>query len=202
MQSKGISRQAHRNAVIRGDVHSRRSGRPDSLYGDLLRGKSDLVFLRLLYDRINQFLVRLVRIRAAHHSNVVQIVLEGIIRQLRRNDLKARVNHSDDGQKPEERFYCSHVPQSCSAGDVEITSRRPAKHSLKIFDYRGNRNIAYFASLAENDFHSTFGNFLPYGDSKRDTDQIRVFELHARALIPVIEHHIKSRGFEALGNIL
>src|SRR5579872_487500 len=96
------------------------------------------------------------------------------------------------------------VPMSHNSAqqDADICSRRPAKHSLKMFDYRRNRNIAYLASLAENDLHGTFGNFLSYRDSKRYTHQIRVLELDSWPLIPVIQHHIKARGFETLGNVL
>src|SRR5579864_8630270 len=96
------------------------------------------------------------------------------------------------------------VPMSHNSAqrDAESISRRPAKHSLKMFDYRGNPNIAYLTSLAENDFHSAFGNLLSHRDSKRDTDQIRVLELHPGPLVPVIQNYIESGSLKALGNVL
>src|SRR4029077_9452462 len=82
--------------------------------------------------------------------------------------------------------------------DWEMSSSRPTEHALKIFHYRRNPNIAHFASLAENDFHSIFGNLLSHSNSKRDTDQIRVLELHPRPLIAVVEHHIESRNLQGI----
>ncbi len=83
-----------------------------------------------------------------------------------------------------------------------MSSSRPPEHSLKIFHYRGNRNIAHLASLAQNDFHSTFGNLLSHSDSKRDTDQIRVLELHSRPLIPIIQNHVEPGSLQTLGDVL
>src|ERR1700758_1494742 len=82
-----------------------------------------------------------------------------------------------------------------------MSSSRLPEHSLNIFRYRRNPNIAHFASLAENDFHSTFGNLLPHSNSKRDTDQIRVLELHSRTLIAVVEHHIQARSLEGIRDV-
>jgi len=64
-----------------------------------------------------------------------------------------------------------------------------------MFHYSGNRNIAYFTSRTQNHFDSTFGNFLSDRDSKRDTDQIGILELHSRPLVPVIENHVNPSRF-------
>src|SRR5580704_2236056 len=82
-----------------------------------------------------------------------------------------------------------------------ISLSRPAEHSLKIFDDRGNRNIAYFASRTQNDFHSTFGNFLSNGNSKWDADQIGVLELHPWSLVPVVQNDVKSGRLQPLRNV-
>src|SRR5579872_1091221 len=62
----------------------------------------------------------------------------------------------------------------------------------KMFHYRADRNIAYFASRAQNDFYSSFGNLLADVDSKGDTNQICVLELHSRPFVAVINNHIES----------
>src|SRR5579863_1106496 len=92
-------------------------------------------------------------------------------------------------------------PKSTLPGLGKLSSRL-AEHSLKVFHYCRNRNIAYFTSRALNDFHSTFGNLLSHSDSKGDTDQIGILELHPRPLVPVIEDHVKSCRLEPFCNVL
>src|SRR5262249_21332862 len=93
---------------------------------DLFWRKLDLVLLRLLHDGVDNFLVALMRIRPTHHRDVVQVILERIIGQLRRNDLKAAVDDRDDRQKSDERFDCSHVPQSTQQ-DAEMRLMTPGR---------------------------------------------------------------------------
>ena len=110
----------------------------------LLGRQCDLVLLRFFQDDIHQFLIGLVRIRTANPSDV-PYVLERVVRQPRRNNLERAVEHRDDRQKPNECLYCSHVSR-LALGNENLS--RPAEHSLKMFDYSGNRNIAHLASLA------------------------------------------------------
>src|SRR5580698_9096668 len=92
---------------------------------------------------------------------------------------------------------------------IVLKLRRPAaqrsglgwQHSLKIFHYRRDRNIAYFASRAQNDLHSTFGNLLSDRDSKGDSHQIRVLELNPRPLIAVVEDYVEAGCFQAGSNV-
>src|SRR5580698_2396017 len=87
--------------------------------------------------------------------------------------------------------------------------RRPAaqlsgpgwQHSLKIFHYRRDPNIAYFPSRAKNHFHGAFGNLVSHRDSKGDTDQVRVLELHPGPFVAVIEDHIKACRFQLFRNV-
>jgi len=166
MKGERVSRQVYGNAVLRCYKNRWRPRCPNPLNGDLFRRERNLMLLRLLHDCVDQFLIALVRIRPANHRDVPQIILEGIVREFRRNHLKSAVDHTHDHQKPDDCFNSSHVPQS-APWDEDLS--RPAEHSLKIFDYRGDRNIAHFPSLAQNDFHSAFGNLLPHIDSERDT---------------------------------
>src|ERR1700688_3709171 len=93
------------------------------------------------------------------------------------------------------------ITSTCAAARTD-NSGFSLQRSLKIFHYRRDRNIAYFSSRAQNDLHGTFGNLLPHRNSKGDADQIGIFELHSRALVPVIENDVKSSGFEANSNLL
>src|SRR5579863_8466366 len=92
------------------------------------------------------------------------------------------------------------ITSTCFAART-VNSGFGLQRSLKIFHYRRDRNIAYFSSRAQNDLHGTFGNLLPHRDSKGDTDQVGIFELHSRALVPVIENDVKSGGFQARRDI-
>src|SRR5215471_4922151 len=93
------------------------------------------------------------------------------------------------------------VPMSKLPAGHEKFLACPAERSLKMLHYRGNRNIANFAGRTENDLHGTFGNLLSDGDSKGDTDQVGVLELHSRPLIAVVEDHVESGRLEPLRNI-
>lgn len=114
MQSEGIAWQANRYAVIDCHVHRKRAWRSDPLYGDLFRRQSDLVLLCLLHDLINECLVCRVRIGSAHHCDIAQVVLERVVGEFRRNDLKPAVDQPDNQQKPAQRFNRSHVPTIAS----------------------------------------------------------------------------------------
>ena len=84
---------------------------------------------------------------------------------------------------------------------IDTIVKKAAEHSLKMFNYRGNRNILDFPSLAQNDFHGTFGNLLSDGDSKRDTDQVCILKLHSRSLIAIVENNVEASTFQPLGNV-
>src|SRR5208282_3638780 len=142
-----------------------------------------------------QILIRLVRIGAAHHGDVVQIILKGVIAHLHRNDLKCAIHDAHDGKKPGNSFNCSHVPTIHSARGLKTVSSRPSEQFLKMVDDRRNRNIAYFTSRTQNDFHSTFGNLLSDCDSKGDTDQVRVLEFDPGAFVAVVENHVEAGRF-------
>src|SRR5438270_11940511 len=79
---------------------------------------------------------------------------------------------------------------------------RPPEQFLKMVHNRADPNIAYFVSRTENNLHSTFGNFLSYGNAKRNPDQIRFFEFHSRSLIPIIQDHVQASCFVPFGNVL
>src|ERR1700722_17133259 len=72
-----------------------------------------------------------------------------------------------------------------------------AQRSLKIFNYRCDRNIAYLSSRAQNHFHSTFGNLVSDRNSVWDSDQIGILELHPGPLVAIIEDYVKPSGFQA-----
>ena len=156
MQSEGISRKADRNAIIRRHIHGRRSRSPDPLHRYLLRRQRNAVLLPFFNDRGADLIIALVRVGARYHHNILQIVFERIVVHFRWRDLKSGVDHADDRNKSQYCFYGSHVPHSALHGTWvphfsrslrEVgTSRSPAEQLLKVFDYRGDRNIAYFAS--------------------------------------------------------
>src|ERR1700684_3511381 len=94
----------------------------------------------------------------------------------------------------------SPCPRSALPGTRD-TSSRPAEQLLERFHNRGDPNITHFASRAQNDLHSAFGNLLSYRDSKRDTDQIGILEFDSRPLIAVVKNHVESSRFEPLRNV-
>ena len=48
----------------------------------------------------------------------------------------------------------------------------------------------------------TVGELLADVDTKGDADQFSVLELHAGALVAVVEQHVDARGFEFGGELL
>ncbi len=104
MQSEGISRKRNRHAVIRRYVHSRRARCSDALNCDLFGCECDLVIGSFLDDRVNYVLVGLVRICPANHRDLPQVVLERIIAQLWRNDLKTAIHQSHEYQNSDDRL--------------------------------------------------------------------------------------------------
>src|ERR1700686_2488496 len=57
----------------------------------------------------------------------------------------------------------------------------------EILAYGRNLNVLALQSRAPNDFHCIFGNLLSHIDTKGNTDQVRIFELDPRPLVPVIQ---------------
>ncbi len=72
--------------------------------------------------------------------------------------------------------------------------------SLEILAYGRNLNVLLVQSRALNDFHGIFGNLLSHIDSKGDTDQIGVLELHSRPFVAIIEQNIVAGGLKLLRN--
>ena len=92
MQSEGISRQTHGHAVICRHVDRRRARRADPLHGHC-SGVSVISCSRAFFMTASTSSWSVcVRIGAAHHRDVPQIILKRIIAQLRRNDLKSAVD--------------------------------------------------------------------------------------------------------------
>jgi len=126
MHRERISRQSYRNTVIGSNVDRRRARRTDPLNGDLLWCQRDLMISGLFHDRVDNLLVRLVGIRPAHHRDLTQVVLERVIAQLRRNDLKTAIDQCDEYQNPDDRLNCAHGPRFAPR-DAELTyNARPS----------------------------------------------------------------------------
>src|SRR5579872_2358875 len=126
MQSEGISGQGYRHAVLRRHIHRWGSRRSDALHRHRLRSQRNLMVLRFLQDLRDQLLVGGVRIRSAHHRHLMQIVLERVITQFRRNDLKQAVDAGDDDQNSDNRFNSSHVPRSAQRDRKPTYPVRPS----------------------------------------------------------------------------
>src|SRR5271165_6481172 len=94
------------------------------LHCHLLRSERDSVLLRSLDDRVQQFLVRGVRVGAAGQRDAAQVVGEGVIAHLRRNNLKSGVDDSDDGEKSDYSLNRAHVPQSALPGPNRLRLKR------------------------------------------------------------------------------
>src|ERR1700686_261117 len=139
MQTKGITGQTDRNAIIRSHVHCVQSRRPDMLNRNVLWGEHNLVFLPFSNDGVDQLLVCGARIRPTRHCNIPQVVLKRIVAQLRRNDLKPDIDRADDDQKRDSGFEFSHVPQSALPG-LGTALSCPAEQLLKILHDRRDPN--------------------------------------------------------------
>src|SRR6266446_3925742 len=68
--------------------------------------------------------------------------------------------------------------------------------------YGRNLNVSGLASRALNDFHSIVGNLLSHIDSKGNTNQIGVLELHTRTFIAIIEQYVDASVFKSASDVL
>jgi len=96
MKIEGVTRQTDGNAVVGRDKHRRQSRRSDPLHRYVLGCQRDLMFLGFLNYRVDQFLVRRMRIRSPGQCHHPQVIGKRIVSQLRGNDLKSDIDHSDD----------------------------------------------------------------------------------------------------------
>src|ERR1043165_1782019 len=67
----------------------------------------------------------------------------------------------------------------------------------------GRRSKLLRAVLPPTPFNDAVGQALrPHGDPQREADQIRILELHARALVAVVEEHVDAGGEELRVDLL
>ena len=169
MHVEGVTRQAYCDRIVRRDVNRGHAGRADPLHDHLLGVDRQVLVLGLAEHIVADVVIRLLKVRAIHQRDIPEIVLKTIIGHQWRSHFKAGYDHQNDRQKSTERFKSSHRSELRRQARG-ANSGLGRQHSLKIFNYRRDPNIAYFPSRAKNDFHSIFGNLLSDRDSKGDTD--------------------------------
>ena len=186
MHVKGVAWQINRHRVLRRDINGHQARAPNALYRHLFWLDRQLVLFGFAEHIVTNFFIRPRGIGPCRHRNVLEIILETVIREDGRSDLEAGHYQSHDRKKSRQCLHTSHSKKLYrEAGPFEL-SGPGLQHPLKIIHYGWDRNIAYLASRALNGFDSIFGNFLAHGDSKRDTDQISILELHPRPFVAVV----------------
>src|SRR6478609_6934362 len=93
-------------------------------------------------------------------------------------------------------------PVKVQATDMESGSTSRAQVLPEVICYCADRNILALTGRALNDFHPIFGNFLADVDTKGDTYQVGVFELHPRPFVTIVQQDSVAGTFELLGNRL
>src|SRR2546427_7928823 len=104
MKIERVSRKIDSYAVVCRHIHRRKPRSVNPLHGHLIAHKSNLMVPGLAENHGSYVFVALIRTGATRHRNLPQIILKGVVRQLRRNDLITRVDQPDDCQKADDRF--------------------------------------------------------------------------------------------------
>src|ERR1019366_5003005 len=96
---------------------------------------------------------------------------------------------------------CHREPFPCCAGPFgRLASGRT--QFLEMLRYGRNSNVRGLASRALNDFQHTFGNLLSHIDTKGDTHQVGVLELHPRPFVPIVQQNVVSGSLQLAGDVL
>src|SRR5450631_1665749 len=64
-----------------------------------------------------------------------------------------------------------------------------------------DRDVHPCAARSRYDLDNPLAEFLAHVDEVGNSDQVRVFELHSRTLVAIVEQHVDSRGLESAGNL-
>src|SRR6266496_3757026 len=94
------------------------------------------------------------------------------------------------------------APSKVQATDMGSVSTSRAQILPEVIRYCADANILALAGRALNDFHPIFGNLPADVDTKGDTHQVSVFELHPWPFVPVVEQDVVACAFKLLGNRL
>ena len=103
MKIERVSRKIDSYAVVCRHIHRRKPRSVNPLHGHLIARKSNLMVPGLAENHGSYVFVALIRTGATRHRNLPQIILKGVVRQLRRNDLITRVDQPDDCQTADDR---------------------------------------------------------------------------------------------------
>src|SRR6267378_3713109 len=198
-QRSRIPRQAHRDTVLRFDREGARPAISRAGDMDLPASQLNIVFARVLHHRLANFLFR-ARAVSRLDRFILNEVLELIVREVRWDEFETDGNHYHHHRYAADCLDRSHS-QKKPAGRKNPLAL-PRQQPSKVLPYGWNLNVSRLPSRALNHFHSIVGNFLSNIDSKGDTNQVRILELHPRTLIAVVQQYVDAGGFQSAGNSL
>src|SRR5690242_20648640 len=82
-----------------------------------------------------------------------------------------------------------------------ISRTRPSQTLHVSHDVRNFNILTLFCETVEQ-LDYAFRDFFPDRDSVRDADQIRIFELHTRAFVAIVEQHVETGAFQLVIQLL
>jgi len=112
---KGVAWQINRHRVVRHDINRHQARAPNALYRHLFWLDRQLVLFGFAEHIVTNFFIGPIGIGPCRHRNVLEIILETVIREDGRSDLEAGHYQSHDRKKSSQCLHTSHSLKNSAA---------------------------------------------------------------------------------------